>query len=151
MEGDRMLKRGMVFACAGLMGLGLLAVLVEDGEAAQVAKGKTRAAATKYLMRGIQQPNCKGLGDLLKDAGPADDKAWETAACHATCLNEMSHLLMDDGRCPDATWAGAAKSLREASAAALAAAEKKDLEGAKAAFKNVTASCKTCHDAHRKK
>lgn len=117
---------------------------------AQITKGKKRPAATKYLMRGINQPNCAGLAKLLKE-GPADDKAWDTAACHATCLNEMGHVLMDDGRCPDAVWAGAAKSLREGSAAVVAAAEKKDLEAAKTAFKSVTDSCAACHKAHRPK
>ena len=115
---------------------------------AQITKGKKRPAPTKYLMRGINQPNCAGLGKLLKD-GPADDKAWETAACHASCLNEMGHLLMDDGRCPDATWAGAAKNLREGSAAVVAAAEKKDVEAARTAFKTVTDACAACHKAHR--
>lgn len=100
-------------------------------------------------MRGIQQTHCKGLGDLLKDSGPADDKAWDTAACHASCLNEMSYLLMDDGRCPDATWAGATKDLREGSAAVLAAIDKKNLEAAKDAFKKVTGACAACHKAHR--
>lgn len=134
------------------VGLCCALVAVAGGHAAsQAAKGKTRPAATKYLMRGISQPNCKGIADLLKEASPADDKAWETAACHAACLNELSHALMQDGRCPDATWAGAAKSLGEGTVAVLAAVGKKDLEGARVAFKTVTGACKTCHDAHRKK
>ena len=120
------------------MALGMGLIVFGGTVSAQKTKGKSRAAATQYLMRGIQQPNCKGLADLLKGDGPADDKTWDTAACHASCLNEMGHLLMDDGRCPDATWAGAAKSLREGSAGVLAAAEKKDLQAARAAFKSVT-------------
>ena len=116
---------------------------------AQKTKGKTRAAATKYLMRGIQQPTCKGLGDLLKEAGPSDDKAWDTAACYASCLNEMSYLLMDDGRCPDGVWAGATKDLREGSAGVIEAAGKKDLDAAREAFKKVTGACGACHKAHK--
>jgi len=108
------------------------------------------AAATKFLMRGITQPNCKGIGELLKASGPADDKAWETLVCHASCLNELSFALVQDGRCPDGVWAGAAKSLGEGSGAVLAAAEKKDVEAARAAFKTVTDACKSCHDAHKK-
>lgn len=126
------------------------AIVVNEGASAQVAKGKTRPAPTKFLMRGITQPHCKGVGDLLKDAGPSEDKAWETIACHASCLNELSFSLMQDGRCPDAAWAGAAKGLGEGAGAVIAAAEKKDLEAARAAFKSVTDACKTCHDAHRK-
>ena len=120
-----------------------------DSASAQKTKGKTRVASTKYLMRGIVKPNCASLGELLK-AGPADDKAWDAAACHAACLNEMSHVLMDDGRCPDGVWATAAKTtLREGSAAVMAAVEAKDLEAANAAFKTVTSSCASCHKEHK--
>ena len=101
-------------------------------------------------MRGITQPHCKGIAELLKESGPSEEKAWETVACHASCLNELTFSLMQDGRCPDATWAGAAKSLGEGSSAVLAAAEKKDVAAARTAFKSVTDSCKSCHDAHRK-
>lgn len=118
---------------------------------AQKTKGKTRPAATKYLMRGIVQPNCAGLAKLLKDVGPADAKAWEMVACHASCLNEMSFVLMDDGRCPDAVWAKSAKTLRGCTASLLTAIEKKDAEAAQAAFQGVTESCSSCHKQHRPK
>jgi cytochrome c556 len=135
---------------AGLAALVAGVVMFGTSASAQIKKGKTRTAETKYLMRGIMQPNCAGLGGLLKGDGPADDKAWDTAACHASCLNEMSHLVMDDGRCPDAVWAEAAKTtLREQSAAVLAACEKKDLTAANAAFKNLTQACAACHKAHK--
>ncbi len=39
---------------AGLVGLGLVAF---EEAGAQVAKGKSRPAATKFLMRGITQPH----------------------------------------------------------------------------------------------
>jgi cytochrome c556 len=117
---------------------------------AQKSKGKTRPAETKFLMRAINQPHCGSLGKLLKD-GPADDKAWETALCHASVLNEMSFVLMDDGRCPDKEWAGAAKALRECSAKVMEAARAKDLEGAQAAFKKLVGACSGCHSAHKGK
>lgn len=146
-----MRTRWGLFVGLAITGLTFVCLLVRGEAGAQVAKGKSRLAPTKYLMRGISQSHCKGVADLLKDAGPVDDKAWETVACHAACLNELSVVLMQDGRCPDATWAGAAKSLGEGTAALLAAAEKREFEATKAAFKTVTASCKTCHEAHRKK
>ena len=111
-------------------------------------KGKTRSASTKQLMRGINGPNCGGLKKTL-DAGPSDEKAWEKAAQQAAMLNEMGHLLMADSRCPDGEWAGACKILRESSADVLAAVDKKDLDGAKAAFGNLTKSCGKCHKAHK--
>ena len=59
---------------------------------------------------------------------------------------------MDDGRCPDGTWADAtSKHLRGGSQDILAALEKKDLAAAKTGFGNMTKSCKACHDAHKEK
>jgi len=113
-------------------------------------KGKTRAAETKYLLRGINQPNCAALAQLLKGE-PADDKARDTMACYVSLLNEMSYLLMDDGRCPDKDWAGAAKTLRECSGKVLQAAKDKDLDAARGAFKNLTGVCAACHKVHREK
>lgn len=132
------------------LGASLALLLAAGSVEAQKAKGKSRGATTKYLMAGISQPHCKALGDQLKGAGPSTDKAWDTAACHAACLNELSYLLMDDGRCPDAAWAGAVKSLREGSAAALEATKDKDLDATKVAFKKVTEGCAACHKAHKK-
>lgn len=133
-----------------VLGVCTVSLLAWHSAAAQITKGKTRPAATKFLMRGINQPNCAGVAKLLKET-PGDDKTWETIACHASCLNEMSFILMEDGRCPDAAWANGAKALREGSAALLAAAGKKDIEAARAAFKTLTEGCATCHNAHRKK
>ncbi len=133
----------MVVVAAGLL-------LADGNVSAQKTQGKTRAAATKYLMRGINGAHCKSLGEALKDDGPADDKAWDAVACHAACLNEMGYLLMDDERCPDATWSDATKTLREGSAAVLQAAEDQDLDAARAAFASMTKSCGACHTAHKK-
>jgi cytochrome c556 len=117
---------------------------------AQVKKGKTRPLQTKHWMRGVQGPTCGALSNLLKDPGPADDKAWDMAAQHAEILNESSHVLMVDGRCPDAAWADGAKQVREGSEAVLKAIEAKNVAEAKAAFSNLTKGCGTCHAAHKK-
>jgi cytochrome c556 len=131
--------------------LGLVMLLTCPPADAQKTKGKTRPAETKYLMRGVNQPNCAGIAGLLKDKGPADDKAWDTMTCHASILNEMGHVLMDDGRCPDKDWLGAAKDLRESSAKVLEAAKAKNLANAQEAFKGVLGACAACHKAHREK
>ncbi len=132
----------------GVIGLIWLSTVPGDVQA-QKTQGKSRPAATKYLMRGIVRTNCAGLGKLLND-GPADDEAWDTAACHAACLNEMSFVLMDDGRCPDGVWAEAAgKTLRTGTEALMAAIEAKDAAAASAAFKTATSSCAACHKAHK--
>jgi hypothetical protein len=119
------------------------------GAVAQVAKGKTRLAKTKQLMGGLVRPNCAGIGDGLKEA-PKDDKGWDDLATKAALLNEASYVLMDDGRCPDKTWADAAKALRDGSAAVLEKIEAKDAAGAKSAFETMTKACGECHKAHKK-
>jgi len=129
---------------AGMLALGAY----QSAEAQK--KGKTRIASIEQLMEGINGPNCGGLKKTL-DAGPSDKKAWKTAARQAALLNEMSYLLMADGRCPDGEWAGACKILRESSVDVLAAVDKKDLDGAKAAFGNLTKACAKCHKAHKGK
>lgn len=115
---------------------------------AQKVKGKTRAALTKHLMKGLVGANC---GALKKDLDAAEAN-WNDITLHAALLNEAGYVLMDDGRCPDGEWAKAAKALQAQSAAVLSAAEKDNLAGAKAAFKELTAqSCAICHAAHKPK
>lgn len=132
------------------VGIALSAIVFASLAAtAQVKKGKTRLLLTKQLMGGLVQPNCKGLGDGLKEA-PADDKAWAALATKAALLNEASFVLMADGRCPDGDWAGAATTLREGSEAVYKKIAEKDAEGAQAAFKDMTQACGACHKAHKK-
>ena len=115
---------------------------------AQKTKGKTRAALTKHLMKGMVAANC---GALKKDLD-ATELNWNDITLHAALLNEAGYLLMDDGRCPDGEWAKAAKALQAQSAAVLAAATKDDAASAKAAFTELTAqSCAICHAAHKPK
>ena len=137
--------RTLALVCAATV-----ALLAAGLATAQIKKGKTRAAKTAQLMKGIMKPHC---GDVKKglEATPANDDAWDGLAVNAAAINELSYLLMDDGRCPDGTWAEAAsKTLRSGSADALAAVEAKDYDAAKAAFGNMTKACKACHDAHKK-
>ncbi len=138
------MKKVLIGACA----LAVVSMMVVSANA-QIKKGKSRVLTTKQLMSGLVKPNCAGIGEGLKTA-PADDKAWDDLATKAALLNEASFTMMDDGRCPDADWANAAKSLREASAAVLAKIEAKDAAGAQEAFKGVTGSCSACHKAHKK-
>jgi hypothetical protein len=125
----------------------LAGVAVHGTEAeAQKTKGKTRAALTKQLMKGIVAANC---GDLKK-ALDAEDPKWEDISLKAALLNEAGHFLMDDGRCPDGEWANAAKALQAQSAAVLAAAEKMDAKAAKGSFGKLTSeACAVCHKAHK--
>ena len=116
---------------------------------AAVTEGKERPMLTKQLMKGLVAANCGALKKGL-DAGPSDDEAWATLAMQAALLNEASHMLMADGRCPDGTWADAATTLRTGSGDVLKAIEAKDAEAAKTAFGAMTQSCGACHKAHKK-
>ena len=142
-----MSKRALCILCLITITLGVM--LYKEALQAKKLQGKTRPAPTRQLMKGILQLNAGSLGAALKDAGPADDKGWEAAQTAAVVLNEAGYMLMDDGRCPDAVWAGAAKTLQEGSAAVMAALEKKDLEGSRAAAKTLMGACMACHKAHK--
>lgn len=121
---------------------------IVDQVEAQKTKGKTRAASTKLLMKGLVGANC---GAVKKDLDAAEIN-WDDVTLHAALLNESGYILLDDGRCPDGEWAKSSKALQTTSAALLAAAEKKDAAAAKAAFADLTAqSCKVCHAAHKGK
>ncbi len=109
-----------------------------------------RVARIDTLMRVINKPHCGKVGELIKGDGPADDKAWTTLIDSASMLNEVSYALMDDKRCPDATWKEACEQLRLASTEITVAARAKDLETIRKAFKEVTGSCSTCHAVHKK-
>ena len=122
--------------------------VISERVEAQKTKGKTRAASTKHLMKGLVAVNCGGLKKDL-DSTEID---WNEITMHAALLNEAGHLLMDDGRCPDGEWAKAAKALQTQSTAVMAAAAKDDVASAKAAFTELTAqSCAICHAAHKPK
>jgi hypothetical protein len=146
MFSNRWFRRGFL----GLVVLGLCWALSTQPSEGQVKRGKSRAAATKYLMRGVVAANCGALGKLVK-AEPTDDKGWDTIACHASILNEASYVLMDDGRCPGKNWADACKTLREGSQKLIDAANAKQLESAQTAFKGMTAACSACHSQYKGK
>jgi cytochrome c556 len=127
-----------------------LAVLSIDRASGQVKQGKTRPIKTQQLMKGLVAVQCGALKKGL-DAGPADDAAWAAVATSAALLNETGYTLLADGRCPDAAWAGAAKTLSECSAEVLKAIDAKDADAAKTAFGAMTKACAACHEVHRPK
>lgn len=142
-------KKKVIVTC-GVASIAVAILLGTNVVRAQVTKGKERPILTKQLMKGLVAPQCGALKKAL-DAQPADDKAWDAVALSAALLNEASHALMADGRCPDGTWATAAsQTLRQGSADVLAAAEAKNLDAANAAFGNMTQACAACHKAHKK-
>jgi len=119
---------------------------------AQVKKGKTRPLTTEQLMEAIVKPHMTTLKKGLVDSKPESDKDWHKLALSAALLNEASHIMMADGRCPDKVWADACiKDLRSGTAAAIEGIEKKSIEATLAGFKKAGASCKACHTEHKPK
>jgi hypothetical protein len=143
------MKRSIRIVIPAALCVAVLAVSMAPLAVGQVKQGKERPLLTKQLMKGLVAPNCGALKAAL-NAGPADDEAWETVALHAALLNEASHIVMADGRCPDGDWSGAAETLRGCSQAVLDAAAAKDAEAGKAAFAALTKACGQCHKAHKK-
>lgn len=134
------------------LGAAMLALLgvafLSDVSFAQKTKGKTRELTTKQMMKGLVQVNCAALGAALKEK----EVNWDDISLKAALLNEAGYLLMDDGRCPDKDWAGAAKAIRDSSKQLLEAAAKKELEPVQQAFKTLTTEgCAACHKVHRQK
>lgn len=140
-----MKTRISLIAIATLCGV----VAIAAQTSAQVKKGKTRPASTKALMNSWIGPVNTALGAELK-AEPADDKAWASILAKAEVLNESGHSLMEDGRCPDAVWAAACKTMQDATSTLIVKAQAKDLAGAREAFGTFVTSCKSCHVAHKK-
>jgi len=124
-----------------------LAVLVAGSAQGKISEGETRPLKTKTLMGKVVGPNCSGIAEGLK----AEKIDWAALHGNAELLNECSYIIMDDKRCPDETWAGASKTLRECSDVLLKKLEAEDAEGAKTAFKALTESCGACHKAHKPK
>jgi cytochrome c556 len=141
--------RDRIVRIVGAVALACAVALATQG-VAQVKKGKSRPMTTKQLMGGLVGPATKDLGKDLQGTGPADDKAWEAAGIKAALLNESGHLMMEDGRCPDATWAAACKTMQDGSEQLLTKIEAKDASGARDAFMVVTSSCKSCHTVFKK-
>lgn len=113
-------------------------------------KGKTRPLTSTQLMAGLVKPEFLKLKAGLAKA-PKDDAAWTALATSAALLNESSHILMADERSPDKPWEDGSMIMRKASLNVLKLIEKKDAEGALAAFAMVQQSCKTCHAEHKYK
>lgn len=129
-------------------GLLALAVLSAAIPGAAQKKGKSRPLTTSQLMAGLVKPQFVALKTALEE-GPKDDDAWKAIATNAALLNEAAYAMMEDGRCPDASWKEGACILQEASRDAVKQIEARDAEGALKAVGGILQSCKTCHAKHK--
>jgi hypothetical protein len=134
----------VAFAIAGLCGGSLF---VSGDSASAQKQDPQRVCKVHDIMAGIVGPNCGALKKVLD----ADQPDWKKAKLNAALLNEVGHLLVQAGRCPDAKWAEAANTLRDCSAVVAEKINAEDASAAKGAFGAMTKACKACHDVHKKK
>ncbi len=119
-------------------------------EAANNKKGK-RPLKTSTVMKVVTKPHCDALKKIF-EKGPKTSEDWDALIEHSEVLNEVSYILMEDGRCPDYVWEGAAtQTLRNCATAIIAASERRNVVVAQGAFEKLTESCTSCHDAHKEK
>ena len=71
-------------------------------------------------METIVKLHLTALKKGLIDSKPATKKDWKQLALNAALLNESSHIMIADDRCPDKIWKDSCiKDLRAGTAAAL--------------------------------
>lgn len=136
-----------VSALSASLALGAVVVLSGVRPGAQPA-AEPRVATVSNLMEGVCKPNMNRIMASAAKA-PGTDSEWHQLGVSAALMNEIGHVLMEAGRCPDAVWAQGAAELRAASAAISAAVEARDPAALKEHAPKVGASCKTCHDVHK--
>jgi hypothetical protein len=107
-------------------------------------------AETRLLMEGLAMPNYESLEKILQQK-PADVETWTFARGQALLIAETGNLLLlrpprNQGRDP---WMARAMDLRQAAAGLARAAGSQDLEGSRAAMREVAGACNRCHQTFR--
>lgn len=122
-----------------------------EKQASPKKQSSKRPLKTSTVMTNLTKPNCNAIRDLLEKE-PKTSEDWDKLIEHSEVLSEVSFILMDDGRCPDYVWEGAASlTLRNCAKAIISASEKRNIVVARGAFEKLTQSCTACHDAHKEK
>lgn len=121
-----------------------------DKDPAKKNKG-IRPLKTSTVMKVVTKPHCDALKKIF-ERGPETSEDWDALIEHSEVLSEVSYILMEDGRCPDYVWEGAAtQTLRNCAKAIIAASERRNVVVAQGAFEKLTEACTSCHDAHKEK
>lgn len=111
----------------------------------------------KLLMQGIIDPAAMVIwdatGETLVDVGSqpgaGKDDVWAAVRRSAITLAEAGNLLQLEGRPRDGdVWIETAKALADAGAAALAAADAKDVAKLSEAGDRIYLACENCHKKH---
>lgn len=137
-----------------LLRIGVLGVAV----AAAVSCGQTQSpppspirtvANTKQLMVALTAPS-----DVLFNVAtepPASEDAWSALQTHAVVVAEVGNLLLLGDRLRDrGAWVEFSHAMTDAAAAALKAAQSKDLDAASTAGDTLLETCSQCHQKYMK-
>ena len=99
------------------------------------------------LMQAMVIPASNNLFNVARQP-PKDDKEWTTVRNSAVILAESGNLLMIGSRAKDSVWMKTSLAMVEAGAAALKAAEAKDVDGITEAGNQIIDACEVCHATH---
>ena len=144
--------QGAVASAVVTMAAVLAAQCTGTGTEGQSGTSGLRVMATSQeLMHAIVIPSSDVVFKLAGEQ-PGSDDDWQKVRFQALALAESGNLLMMPGRGPDSTtWNQLSIVMMDAAAAAVKAADAKNLEALDAASDAIYESCDTCHNKYMKK
>ena len=102
----------------------------------------------KQLMRAMTVPASNALFDVAR-VPPKDDREWEAIEDSAVILGESGNLLLIAGRSKNtAVWEDTSRGMVEAGAAALKAAQARNLDAVIDAGNQMVDTCEVCHESY---
>ena len=104
-------------------------------------------ASVTQLMRAMVIPASNALFNVAREA-PEGDSDWEAVQNNAVILAESGNLLLIGNRAKDQVWTKTSQAMVDAGAAALKAAEAKDVDAVIEVGNRIVDACETCHDTH---
>jgi hypothetical protein len=105
-------------------------------------------ATVTQLMQALIAPSSNALFDVARQT-PADDQQWAAVRNNAVILAESGNLLMLEGRAQKTeAWMRSSETMVAAGAAAIKAADAKDVDAIIAVGDRIVDSCETCHEVH---
>ena len=106
-------------------------------------------ATIMQLHEAMISPASDAIFDVGRDA-PKDDRAWDAVRNNTVILAESANMLMVDGRAKDkGDWMKFSAALADAAAAALKAAQSKNLDALLEAGDQIVPVCEACHEPYR--
>jgi hypothetical protein len=106
-------------------------------------------ASIMQLHEAMISPSSDALFDVGRET-PKNDKEWIAVRNHAVILAESANMLMLDGRAKDnGEWMRFSSAMADAAAAALKAAEARNVDGILDAGDRIVPVCEACHEPYR--